>query len=349
MPLAYKVMPQQAVGVDLEKEIAIHTMADIDDKRVRLIDYIWKGAGLPTTMPKVEPGVALPAAIADLTGVRQTTKLTIPLRYGVKATQYLLTPTKVGTKLRLAIYHTGHGENPIIRVRTVQALLDLGYAVLCSDMPFVGWNVQLIQDLNDPKKYVDISSGTRAHNRFDTYETSSFSAMTFFLEPLAVGINYAQQLLRPQSISMIGLSGGGWTTTAYAAIDTRITRSYPTAGTFPFYLRPGPSRESTGDWEQGGIEGASVPGFYAIVSFGDLYVMGAVGPRRAQLQILNRFDYCCFAGVGARSYAPVVSHRVALIGQGTWDLLEDATHNQHQVSPYALEVILWDLETNPPD
>jgi hypothetical protein len=348
MPLSYKVQPQQVVGVDVEQEIAIHTMADIEAKRARLIDYIWKGAGLPSTMPKVEPGAALPPEIASLTGVRHTTKLTIPLSYGVKATQYLLEPHGRSNH-RLSIYHTGHGEDPIVRVRTVQGLLDHGYAVLCSDMPFVGWNVQLIQDATDPTKYVDIGTGTKAHNRFSSYETSAFSAMTFFLEPLAVGINYARKLLRPQSIALVGLSGGGWITTAYAAIDTRITRSYPTAGSFPFYLRPGPPIDSTGDWEQGGINGATVPGFYALTSFGDLYVMGAVGPRRGQLQILNRFDACCFAGVGARSYAPVVSHRVALIGQGQWDLQEDATHNQHQVSPYALEVILWDLETNPPD
>jgi hypothetical protein len=323
-------------------------MADIADKRARLIEYVWKGAGLPAGMPEVEPGAALPPEIATLTGVRQTTKLTVPLRYGVKATLYLI-EARGRINHRLGIYHTGHGEDPVIRVRTIQTLLDLGYAVLASDMPFVGWNVQPIQDPADPTKYNNIGTGTTAHNHFGAYETASFSAMTFYLEPLAVAINYAQKTLRPQSIAMIGLSGGGWIATAFAAIDTRVTRSYPTAGSFPFYLRPGPPRDSTGDWEQGGIQGATVPGFYAITSFGDLYVMGAVGPRRGQLQILNRFDACCFAGVGARTYAPVVSHRVALIGQGTWDLLEDATHNLHQVSPYALEVILWDLETNPPD
>jgi hypothetical protein len=40
---------------------------------------------------------------------------------------------------------------------------------------------------------------------------------------------------------------------------------------------------------------------------------------------------------------------VALIGEGNWNVLQDATHNQHQVSLYALEDILWDLETNPPN
>jgi hypothetical protein len=339
-----KALPQQVVGVDVEKEIAIHTMADIEDRRARLIDYIWKGAGLPTTMPEVEAGVALPAEIADVTGIRQTRKLTIPLRYGVKATQYLVEP-KGRRNHRLAIYHTGHGEDPIIRVRTVQALLDLGYAVLCSDMPFVGWNVQLIEDRNDPSKFVSIGSGTAAHNMLEPYETSSFSALTFFLEPLAVAISYAQKVLRPQSIVMIGLSGGGWTTTVYPAIDTRITRSYPTAGSWPHFCR---FPNLPGDWEQGKA-GASLQAFYSIASFLDMYAMAAVGPRRGQLQILNRFDEAGIRGVGARSYAPVVRHRVALIGQGTWDLLEDATESTHQISPYALDVILWDLETNLPD
>jgi hypothetical protein len=65
------------------------------------------------------------------------------------------------------------------------------------------------------------------------------------------------------------------------------------------------------------------------------------------MQILNRFDACCFNGVGHRSYTPVVSHRVAVVGNGHWEVLEDATHDQHQISPYALSVILWDLDADP--
>jgi hypothetical protein len=59
-------------------------------------------------------------------------------------------------------------------------------------------------------------------------------------------------------------------------------------------------------------------------------------PGRRQIQILNRFDACCFNGVGARSYAVVVSHRVDLMHDGHYEVLEDATHNEHAVSPYAL-------------
>jgi hypothetical protein len=36
---------------------------------------------------------------------------------------------------------------------------------------------------------------------------------------------------------MLGLSGGGWTTTLAAAIDPRIEVSFPTAGSTPFSFK----------------------------------------------------------------------------------------------------------------
>jgi hypothetical protein len=345
MPLEYKVMPEQAVGIDVEQQIAVYTMQDVETKRAQLIEYLWKGAGLPRATPQVQRGVRLPAEIDSLTGVAETQRLIIPMRYGVQATQYLIIP-KATSSHRLGIYHTGHGEDPIIRVRTVQALLDRGYTVLCSDLPFVGWNVQDIEDPANPSQKDNIGTGTTAHNHLGAWRSSTFEPLTFWMEPLAVALNYIGTALRPRSVNMIGLSGGGWATTAYAAIDPRITRSYPTAGSLPEYLHAAPPG-SQGDFEQ---EPATSPGFYAIVSYLDLYAMGATGySRRGQLQILNRFDACCFMGVGHRSYVPVVKQRVAVIGAGTWDLHEDATHNLHQISPFSLQVILWDQEANPPD
>jgi hypothetical protein len=52
------------------------------------------------------------------------------------------------------------------------------------------------------------------------------------------------------------------------------------------------------------------------------------------------------ATVGHRSYAAAVRHRVAVIG-GRWDVFEDATHDQHTISPYALSVIFNDLDSQP--
>ncbi len=334
--LDYKAMPQQVVGVDVEALITINHVDDIAPKRTALIDYVWKGAGRPSGWPGVERDVTA-TQFDPLTSVRRIDQLSVPLKYGVTAKVFLLVPQRRSNR-RLALYHNGHGEPFDTMLRTIQALLDRGYTVLAFAMPFFHWNVQPIADPSDPTKLVPIKS----HNELAPWESPSFSTLTFFLEPIAVALNYAIATTRPTSVQMIGLSGGGWATTVYPAIDPRITRSYPTAGSYPFYLRsappsPGPT---TGDLEQ---RRDTLAGFYAAADYLDLYVMGAVGPNRRQLQILNRFDACCFNGVGHRSYSPVVAQRVDVIGTGHWELLEDATHDQHQISPYALSVILWDL------
>lgn len=238
---------------------------------------------------------------------------------------------------RLAVYHNGHGEPFDVMVRTVNGLLQRGYSVLICAMPFMHWNAQPIAGPSGG--LVTIAS----HDALARWESATFSALTFFLDPVTVALNHAVAAYRPTSIPMIGLSGGGWTTTLCAAIDPRITRSYPTAGTLPFYLRPAAPNvtSSVGDWEQ---RKDTLPGFYGIAGYLDLYVMAATGPGRRQIQILNRFDPCCFSGVGHRGYAPAVRHRTAVIDHDAWDIVEDATHDQHAISPYALSIILHDLD-----
>lgn len=334
--LAYKAMPQEAVGVDVEPLITINSAADVAAKRSGLIAHVWKGAGLPAGQPSVNRGVSAPD-FAALTQVSRIDELTIPLRYGVRSRVFHVLPARSWNR-RIAIYHNGHGEPFDTMLRTIQGLLNAGYSVLACAMPFFHWNTQQITSPTDPAKRVDIVG----HDDLRLWESASFSTLTFFLEPVAVALNHAITTYRPSSVQMIGLSGGGWTTTVYAAIDPRVTRSYPTAGSLPFHLRPGAPNalSSIGDWEQ---RRDTQPVFYGIAGYLDLYVMAAIGPGRRQIQILNRFDSCCFAGVGHRSYAPAVANRVDVIGGGHWEVLEDATHDQHTISPYALSVILWDL------
>ena len=45
------------------------------------------------------------------------------------------------------------------------------------------------------------------------------------------------QTLGYKRVVMVGLSGGGWTTTVAAAIDPRIDLSIPVAGSLPFAMR----------------------------------------------------------------------------------------------------------------
>ncbi|SDH08006.1 hypothetical protein [Nonomuraea jiangxiensis] len=342
----YKTLPPAVVGVDIEPLIGMNTTEDIEARRAFLAGYVWKGAGRPTTLPAVEQGVAAPEELKDITGVRRIDLLTVRLRYQVTAKVYDLLPRKPWNH-RLALYHNGHGEPPESMIRTAQALLDRGYRVMAYAMPFHHWNAQGIEDPDHPGTMLPPPS----HRELASWERPEFSTLTFFLEPLTVTLNYAEQTYRPRSVEMIGLSGGGWTTTVYSALDPRVTRSYPVAGSLPFFLRaaspkPGPT---IGDFEQ---TKESFPGFYAASSddFLDMYVMASIGENRGQLQILNRFDKCCFNGVSHRVYQTPVRDRVRLMAggrpeRGRWDLLEDATHDDHTISPYALSVILWDLDT----
>ena len=72
--------------------------------------------------------------------------------------------------------------------------------------------------------------------------TTQGSPMKYFLEPTALSLNYLKSRHRSgrfpnyRAFHMTGLSGGGWTTTIYAAIDPRIRSSFPVAGTIPLYL-----------------------------------------------------------------------------------------------------------------
>ncbi|MEO3805070.1 hypothetical protein [Nonomuraea sp. B1E8] len=342
----YRTLPEAVAGVDIEPLIGIHSAADIAARRTAMADYIWKGAGLPTSLPEVEEGVDAPD-FASLTGVRRIDLLTVPLRYRVSAKVYDLLPSK-GWNRRLALYHNGHGEPFDTMLRTVQALLDRGYRVMAYAMPFHHWNAQQIADPDDPDTLLPGPS----HRELPPWERPGFSTLTFFLEPLTVTLNYAMATYRPASVEMVGLSGGGWTTTVYSALDPRVTRSYPVAGSLPFFLRPASPKPSPtiGDFEQ---TKAALPGFYAAESddFLDMYVLASIGRGRGQLQILNRFDDCCFNGVGHRAYHAPVRDRVALLAggrpeEGRWDILEDATHEDHTISPHALSVILWDLDTS---
>lgn len=101
---------------------------------------------------------------------------------------------------------------------------------------------------------------------------------------------------------MLGLSGGGWTTTLYAAIDESVRTSISIAGTVPIYLRAG---SSFGDMEQ------TIPELYEIAGYPDLYVLAATGAGRRHVQLLNRRDNCCF-GESASQYDESA--------HGPWDL-----------------------------
>ncbi|MCW5850799.1 MAG: hypothetical protein KIT87_12055, partial [Anaerolineae bacterium] len=145
-----------------------------------------------------------------------------------------------------------------------------------------------------------------SHDSLFSLPLRNGNALKFFLDPTAVSLNYlktradADGFPRYQDYNMIGLSGGGWTTTLYAAVDPTIKTSIPVAGTLPLYLRYDGYNH---DLEQ------TLSSFYSRAGYPDLYVLGSYGRGRKQVQVLNRRDNCCFGEA---------EHRVSPTGM-TWE------------------------------
>lgn len=199
----------------------------------------------------------------------------------------------------LAIYHSGHMQIAE-RSGTVQALREAGYDVLAISMP------------------------EGDHGRF----AGEAYPLRPFLEPVALGLNHALSLKDYDEVIMAGLSGGGWTTVLYAAMDPRIQRSYPIAGSVPEYLRQ-VIPKSAGDFEQ------TLPGIS--VGYLDIYLLAA-SEGREQFQVFNRHDPCCFSGDLVHTYRPFVEQRAAELG-GRFGLVVDE-FDRHDLSP-TMAHLLW--------
>ncbi len=93
------------------------------------------------------------------------------------------------------------------------------------------------------------------------------------------------------------ISGGGWTTSLAAALDSRIMKSVTVAGSVPQYIAYDSCGNSVeqGDWE--------VQSLRSVVDALDLNIMSGIGAYRKQLQVFNQFDNCCYFGVRSKSFS----------------------------------------------
>jgi hypothetical protein len=336
---------QSAQLVD-DRAITVHSAGAAAEKRRALVQYIWGADGFPAQrLPSlVLTNVASPAK--QLTHLTRVDELRMDLAPDLQGLAYHFIPEAPNREL--VVVHHGHGcsldDDPgpadvgFGLQRTIQALLREGYGVLAVFMP-----------------HMRPGDCTGKHGAL--FQTNVVgSPIKYFLESTAVGLNHLKTQSRAgnfpnyQTFHMVGLSGGGWTTTVYAAIDLTIRCSFPVAGTIPLYLRSG---GSVGDREQ------YEPTFYRLAGYPDLYVLGAHGQGRKQVQILLRRDDCCFgqaqhdaksAGLpydeAMRDYEGRVRTALKEVGLGSFRLEIDETAPSHMISHYAIEkVILPELRS----
>jgi len=331
-----------AIGATLLDDRVIHvrSRSDVREKRRELIAYLWGSEGFPERrMPeRVQKDVTPP--VRFLSGLARVDEIWIRLAPGLEGLAYHFIPAAPNG--HLVVVHHGHGctmdDNPgpgdsgYGFQRTIQALLTSGYGVAGVFMPRM--------------RPGDCTGG---HDALCQLKTQG-SPIKFFVEPTAVVLNYLQRRARSDGFPhyrrfhMVGLSGGGWTTTLYAALDTRIERSISVAGTMPLYLRSG---GSVGDREQ------YEPSLYERAGYMDLYILGACGRGRSQVQVLVRRDDCCFgeaqhdpgrAGAtyeeAVREYEERVCLALVKLGKAAFDVIIDETAPGHTISQYTIHQVI---------
>lgn len=320
-----------------DRNITIRTSAEALARRAKIARFIWGPSGLPRTkLPsEVRKGVASP--VAGLVNLERVDTLRISMAGGVTGMAHHFIP-KMKKQQRLVILHLGHSDNCTFNDggagepdtgmrRAIKALLGEGYPVLAVYMP-----------------QVTPEDCRWQHDKLFTLAGTG-SPLKFFLEPTLASLNYLEKHFpRYRDFTMIGLSGGGWTTTVYAAVDRRIKLSIPVAGSLPLYL----SHERYGyDIEQ------RLDGFYRLAGYLDLYLLGILGKERRQIQILNRHDDCCFGerqhdpGLTGLLFEPAVreyERRVQMVahepGFGSFRVIIDDKADRHQISRYAIDSII---------
>jgi hypothetical protein len=330
----------------LPDEITIQSTSDLLARRTALITRVWGRSTIDTTQ-----GVDSDTVITQ-TDVQPPPNVTVH-RYTINMPTVGGAPKPggpayvqgladhfipAGGSKKLVILNPGHtcnyGAAPFQDTQAVLELLAEGYAVLATYMPIYTplecvWNSLYPRSHND---LFDPSMPLRPANDGDPF--------IYFLDPVRRSLNYAIAQYGYTSIAMMGLSGGGWTTTVYAALDTRITSSVPIAGSEPLYMNIAGDIEGQ-DAYGNGNDFYSLLGDPVVTHYKDLYVMGAHGAGRRQTQVLNRNDN---EGFGESKANPI-----EYVGTGVWDQTVRAYELEVRQKLQALGAGAYRVEINEAD
>ena len=315
---------------DISSIIRIDVKEDISSKKTSLIQYIWKDQ-MPTNLPTSVEENFTDENFNDVKNLKQLDKITIEMEHGVNSIAYFFIPYESNNKL--IIYHHGHAGDFILEKNTITFFLNNGYSVVAFNMPLKGINSQPIIETSDfgPIKFI-------FHDQFPLLESPNFSPMKYFVEPIALSLNFIEQNYDYDEYYMVGISGGGWTTIIYSAIDQRISQSYSVAGSYPLYLRQ--EVKNLGDYEQNNLD------IYRISNYLELYTMSSFGNDRKLVQLFIYNDPCCFQAELYEKfpYGEIIQNRLEILGsEGKFSVFLDNSTNQHEISDHALGLILDEM------
>jgi hypothetical protein len=331
-PKEYLETPKEYLETDVAQLISIRQQQDVSRLRKKLIALLWGNPGIPSSLPSAVDNDVTDTRYNDISSLSKIDKLSIVMEFGIESHVYHFIPKTPNNKV--VVYHQGHEGDFYEGKVQIRRFLDAGYSVAAFSMPLLGLNNQPTVQLPRLGK-LKLTS----HDHIKFLLPKNGHPVKYFVEPVVILLNYLKKNFDYLSVSMVGISGGGWTTTLAAAIDTRIEKSFPVAGSYPIYLRSNSQRD-WGDYEQ------TVPEMHRVVNDLELYILGSYGLHRKQLQVINQYDACCFAGTKWETYKEIVRERVHELGTGEFDLFLDTTHREHLISEAVMSRILDELANN---
>lgn len=329
IPPPHESLPDYLQNVDIHRLITIRSTKDVSHRRQVLGRYLW-GTNDPSKRSR-PPFTVTPGHRDDrFSGVANLARIdrfVVTEEFGINSVIYDFIPERMNGSLIL--FHEGHNGDFVLHKDVIAEFVKRGYEVGAFAMPLLGQNSQPIVAMDDSGPVrLDV------HAKLSRLEPSRGHSIRFFVDPVMRFLDYALTHKQYQHVAMVGFSGGGWATVLMAAMDPRIQWSFPVAGSSPLFLRK-PS--SIGDWEEWD------PGFYRFVNHLDLYILGAEGAGRRQLQILAKHDPCCHGGIGWTLYRDAVRDTAASMG-GNFDVFMDGDTREHELSAQDTNIILQKLE-----
>jgi len=314
------------IQIKIEQTELVQTLLQ---KREDLIDFIWKDGVLPIRLPDSIDHDISDKNFDSLPNLKKIDRITIEMKHGINSIAYLLHP-KERQQDDLIIYHNGHSDYLHAGKNQIRFLLDRGYTVLVFSMPLGGMNSEPVLMLENKEVKMMF------HDDLYPLESDEFSPISYFVEPIAVSLNYIDQNFDFTNYHMIGISGGGWTAVIYPAIDQRISHSHSVAGSVPLELRTHPSDK--GDYEQ------TLSELYQIANYYDLYVLASFGEGRKLTQVFNENDHCCFAANRLDlTYDSEIKYRLTNLKSGEFEIFI-LPYSTHYISGDALFLFYFDID-----
>ncbi|AIQ95462.1 hypothetical protein EW14_1451 [Prochlorococcus sp. MIT 0604] len=301
---------------------SIKKKSDLNRKRKELINFLLKGKKEITLIRNKND-----SRYKDLKNLNRIDQFIFTNDNNINSLGYHFLPYKNRIN-KLIIYHQGHAGDFIKSKNQIQFFLNKGYEVLGMSMPLLGMN-------SKPRVYVENIGYITLDSHWKIEylpEKGSKSNLRYFVEPVNAFLNHLTSTNEYKSISMTGISGGGWTTILSAAIDERIDYSFPVAASLPIFLRT----YDFLDYENHN------PKFYKKFNYFDLYILGSIGnlKKRSNTQIFNKYDSCCFGGERYLLYQNDLMKRIEEISdKGEFFIYLDSSHKGHKLSNQSLEYI----------